>query len=134
MADSKRGGLLTAFAVLFVLLAIEDFLKPFGLEGPTTGIVFFGHRLQGHAAYVGWIVGAFLLVYAFSIFTMRALAMPLAYTYGAYVVLNIAIFTLTYPPPTSSGELIFGVVYSILAILGAWIAVILLRRRRADLT
>ena len=132
MAESKRGGILTAFAVLFVLLAIEDFLKPFGLEGPTTGIVFFGHRLQGHLAYVGWLVGVFMLVYAFAIWTMRSYAMALAYAYGVYAVLNIAIFTVTYPMPKAAGEQIFGIVYSIFAIAGACIAVILLRRRRTQ--
>lgn len=34
-------------SILFMLLAISDILKPFHLEGPTTGLVFFGHRLSG---------------------------------------------------------------------------------------
>ena len=37
MAASKRSAVLTVLAVLFALAALEDLLKPFRLEGPTTG-------------------------------------------------------------------------------------------------
>ena len=47
MADSRRGGMLTTLAVLFAILASTDILKPLHLEGPTTGLVFFGERLSG---------------------------------------------------------------------------------------
>jgi len=130
----RRGAALTFFAVLFVVLAIEDFLKPFRLEGPDTGIVFFGHRLQGTGAYVGWLVAAFLVVYALGIWRMRRYALTMAYVYAIYVIANIFIFTITYPTPTEHSQQIFGIVYSILAIGGAWIAAILLRSRRSELT
>lgn len=137
MADSKRGIGLTAFAILFLLLAIEDFLKPFGRKevpgtGITVGIMFFGHLLQGRLMYVGWLVGAFLLVYAFAILRMTSYALTLAYLYGVYVVLNVVIFTFTYPSPKTQAELVFGIAYRVLAIVGAWTAVILLRRRTAQ--
>jgi len=137
MPASKRPVALTAFAILFALMAIEDFLKPFGRtqrpdSGMSFGIMFFGHLLQGPcAAYVGWLIGAFLLVYAVAILRMSSYALMLAYVYGVYVVLNVAIFTFTSPPPTTRGEMIFGIVYRVLAIVGAWTAVILLRRRNA---
>jgi len=132
-AKQKRGALLTIFAILLVLLSIEDFLKPFGLEGPTTGIVFLGHRFQGNAAFLGWLVGTFLVVYAIGIWTMRRYALTLAYVYGVYVVLNIGIFLLTGPPPDSPGQMAFGIVYSTLAIGGAWALAFLLRRRKEQL-
>lgn len=133
MDESRRGPLLTFFVFLFLLLAIEDFLKPFRLEGPDTGIVFFGNRLQGHGAFVGWAVAAFLVIYALGIWRMRRYALAMAYAYGVYVVLNIVIFTAIHPMPTERGQQIFGIVYSILAIAGAWIAAIQLSRRKAQL-
>ena len=129
----RRGAALTFFAVLFLVLAVQDFLKPFRLEGPDTGIVFFGHRLQGTGAYVGWLVAAFLIIYAAGIWRMRRYAIAMAYVYAIYVVANIVIFTATYPTPTERSQQIFGIAYSILAIGGAWIAAILLRGRRAEL-
>jgi len=135
MADSKRGIALTTLAVLFLLLAIEDFLKPFGRKevpgtGIRTGIMFFGHLLQGRKAYVGLLVGAFLLVYAFAILRMTSYALTLAHIYGVYVVLNVVIFTFTSPSAKTQAEMIFGIVYRVLAIVGAWTAVILLQRRK----
>jgi hypothetical protein len=53
MATGNRGPLLTTFAILFALLAVSNLLKPFQLEGPTTGFVFLGQRMcsgrQGHS-------------------------------------------------------------------------------------
>jgi hypothetical protein len=133
MAVPKRGGLLTFFAVIFGLLAIEDFLKPFHLEGPDTGIVFFGPRLQGNSAYVGWFVAIFLLAYALGIWRMRSYALAMGYAYAVYVLLNIVIFTVSHPAPKTQSEIVFGIVYSALAIGGAWAAAILLTRWRSQL-
>jgi hypothetical protein len=134
MPQARRGILLTIFALLFALLAIEDFLKPFHLEGADTGIVLFGHRFQGSSAYLGWLVAIFLLVYAAGIWRMRRYARALGYVYAVYIVVNIVAFTLTYPTPTERSQQIFGIVFSILAIGGSWLAAILLNRRRAELT
>ncbi len=49
MGESKRGPLLTTIAILFAILAVTDILKPLKLEGPTTGLVFFGTRQSGMA-------------------------------------------------------------------------------------
>ena len=71
MANVRRGGFLTTMVVLFVVLAIEDILKPLHLEGPTTGLVFFGRRLSGVPdAVLGPLVGIFLVVYAAGIWRM----------------------------------------------------------------
>src|SRR5258707_13033649 len=93
--NSKRGAILTAMAVLLVLLAIEDILKPFGLEGPTTGLVLFGTHLSGTAnAILGPLVGIFLLIYAASIWRMRRSAMYIAYGYAIYVPINMVLYPM----------------------------------------
>jgi tryptophan-rich sensory protein len=135
MAESKRSGLLTLFAVLFLLAAIEDLLKPFRLEGPTTGLVFFGARLSGVAnAVIGPLVGVFLLIYAAGIWRMRRYAVYLAYGYSIYVAINLVLFTTTNPPPKSQGEIVFGIVYTILALAITWSSAIVLRRNMAQLS
>jgi tryptophan-rich sensory protein len=135
MAESKRSGLLTLFAALFLLAAIEDLLKPFRLEGPTTGLVFFGTRLSGLAnGVIGPLVGIFLLIYAAGIWRMRRYAVYLAYIYAFYVAINLVLFTTRNPPPKSQGELIFGIIYTILALSITWSSAIVLRRNMAQLS
>jgi len=127
MAASKRSAVLTVLAVLFALAALEDLLKPFRLEGPTTGLVFFGTRLSGMSnATLGPLLGIFLLIYAAGIWQMRR--------YAIYVAINLLLFTATNPRPASQGEMIFGIVYSILALALTWGAAISLTRSKAELT
>jgi hypothetical protein len=134
MANSRRGVFLTTMAVLLALLAITDILKPFHLEGPTTGLVFFGRRLSGVPnAIVGPLVGIFLLIYAAGIWRMLRYAMYLGFVYAIYVTLNIVLYTATNPMPTDRPDQIFGIVYSILAIGFSWATAIALNRRKADL-
>jgi hypothetical protein len=140
--DSKRGAALTVFAVLFLLLAIEDILKPFGkhqLELPGVkleiGLVFFGTRLSGTVdAIMGPLFGIFLLIYAAGIWRMRRYALYIAYGYAIYVVLNLFLAWLKNPAPTTSGEIVFDVVYSVLAVALTSSAAFLLRARRGALT
>jgi tryptophan-rich sensory protein len=135
VAETKRSGLLTLFAVLFLLAAIEDLLKPFRLEGPTTGLVFFGTRLSGLAnAVIAPVVGIFLLIYAAGIWRMQRYTVYLAYGYAIYVTINLVLFTTRNPPPKSQGELVFGVVYTILALVITWSSAIVLRRNMAQLS
>src|SRR3989454_8602101 len=81
MNESDRGPLLTAFAVLFGILALSDLAKPIeaGLGGDLRpGFVFFGHRLSGTAnAVVGPLFGLYLLLYAAGIWRMRRWALPM---------------------------------------------------------
>jgi hypothetical protein len=122
-------------AVLFVLLAIEDILKPLHLEGPTTGLVFFGRRLSGVPdAVLGLLVGIFLLIYAAGIWRMRRYALYLGFAYAIYVTINLVLFTATNPVPTSPGDQVFGIVYSILALVLTWATAILLNRHQDELT
>ena len=79
MDEAKRGGLLTTLAILFALVAIEDLLKPFKLEGPETGLVFFGTRQTGLAnAILGSALGFVLLAYPAGIWRMRRYAIRIA--------------------------------------------------------
>ena len=134
MVESRRGGVLTTLAVLFGILGVTDILKPFHLEGPTTGLVFFGKRLSGAPdAILGPLLGIFLLIYAAGIWRMRRYAMPLAYAYAIYVTLNLVLFSVRNPPPASQGEMIFGIVYIVGALALSWGTATLLRRRRAEL-
>ena len=135
MAEKSRGTTLTVLAILFALLAITDILKPFHLEGPTTGLVFFGKRLAGTPdAILGPLLGIILLTYAAGIWRMRRYALGLGYAYAIYVALNLVLFSVRNPPPASQSERIFGIVYVILALAFTWGTAILLARRKAELT
>jgi len=134
MADSRRGGALTTLAILFAILALTDILKPFHLEGATTGLVFLGKRLSGTPdAILGPALGIILLIYAAGIWRMRRYAMYLGYAYAIYVTVNLALFSVKIPPPPSRGERIFGIIYLVLALAFSWGTAILLNRRKADL-
>lgn len=135
MANSRRSTALTILAILFAILAVSDILKPLHLEGPTTGLVFFGKRLSGAPnAILGPILGIFLLAYAAGIWRMRRYAMSFGYAYAIYVTINLVLFAVRNPPPSSQGERIFGLVYIVLALAISWGTAILLSRRKADLT
>jgi len=135
MAESRRSGALTTLAILFAILAVSDILKPLHLEGATTGLVFFGKRLSGTPdAILGPLLGIFLLVYAAGIWRMRRYAMYVGYAYAIYVTINLALFSVRNPPPASQGEMIFGIVYIVLALALSWGTAILLSRHQADLT
>jgi hypothetical protein len=134
MANSRRGGFLTTMAILLVLLAITDILKPFHLEGPTTGLVFFGRRQSGVPdAILGALLGIFLLIYAAGIWRMRRYALYLGFAYAIYVTINIVLFTATNPMPTDRPDQIFGIIYSLLAIMFSWATAIVLNRQKTDL-
>lgn len=134
MGESKRTGFLTTIAILLVILAITDFLKPFKLEGPTTGLVFLGIRRAGIAnAILGPLVGLVLIAYAAGIWRMRRYALPLGWVYAVYVILNLFLYILRNPTPQDPHEQVFGIVYSIVAITMTIATAVILTRRRNDL-
>ena len=135
MAESRRSGILTTLAVLFGILGVTDILKPFHLEGATTGLVFFGQRLSGTAdAILGPALGIILLIYAAGIWRMRRYALYLGFAYAVYVTINLVLYQVRNPPPASQAERIFGFAYVILALAFSWGTAIILSRRRAALT
>jgi len=135
MANSRRSGALTILAILFAVLAVSDILKPFHLEGETTGLVFFGKRLSGTPdAILGPILGIILLIYAAGIWRMRRYALYLGYAYAIYVTVNLVLFSLRNSPPASRGEMIFGLVYIVFALAFSWGTALLLSRHKGELT
>ena len=133
MAGKSRGPALTIFALLFALLAISNFSKPFSHD-PHIGFVFMGVRLHGTGnAIMGPLFGFLLLVYAYGIWTMRRYALPVAYIYTAWVIVNTVLYSMKNPADPHSSF-----AFSIAAIaigIGVPLATaILLSRRQADLS
>lgn len=116
MSDNR---FLRTMAVLFGILAVSNFLKPFGLSADT-GFVFLGRRLDGIPNLVaGWTFAVFLACYAAALWRGRAAALPLGIAFAAYVSANLFLFTLRMPPP-AGGRVVFGIVYTVVALAGAW--------------
>jgi hypothetical protein len=131
MANSRRGTALTVLAILFAILAVSDILKPLHLEGPTTGLIFFGKRLSGAPnAILGPILGIVLLIYAAGIWRMSRYALYLGYAYAIYVTINLILFSARNPPLTSQSEIIIGIVYIVFALALSWGTPVLLSRRQ----
>ena len=128
-----RGRLLTVLSVLFGILGLSNFIK-FVPVTNDTGFVLLGERLSGTGNVVaGVIAGGVLLTYAAGIWQQRGWAVPLGWVYAAWVVANSILFRLRYPMPSATGQLIFEVTYSVVAITIAVGTAILLSRRRAHL-
>ncbi len=131
MAGKSRGVTLTIFAVLFALLAISNFLKPFHLE-LNEGFVFLGTKLTGSAnAVMGPLFGIILLVYAYGIWAMRKFALQVAYIFLLWVLLNMTLFAVK---NQSTQPLAANLVAAIVGIGVPLASAIVLHRRRADLT
>jgi hypothetical protein len=135
MASSARGRALSIVAVLLVLLAVSNFMKPLHMS-EDQGFVFFGKRLAGTPnAVAGFVFGVYLLVYAAGIWGMRRFSLPMAWVYAGYVVLNLVLFGFRTPQPVSptGAQQVFGVVYAIVAIGVSVGTARMLSRRRAEL-
>jgi hypothetical protein len=137
VAESKRGGALTAFAVLFGMLAISNLLKPLQIGGDRTGFVFLGTRLSGVPnMIIGPLFGIFLAVYAAGIWRMKRYAMPMAHGYATYVILNLLLFNAFGPKPEGAGTgyAIFGLAYAAIAVGVSLGSAIVLTKRKAELS
>lgn len=118
---------LRVLAVLFGLLVVSNFLKPFGLSSET-GFVFMGRRLTGTPNLIAaWSFAVFLAWYAASLWREKAAALPLGIAYAAYVSANLFLFTLRMPAPSGNARL-FGLAYTVVALGCAWGAVALMIR------
>ena len=131
-SGKSRGVALTICALLFGLLAISDFAKPLS-HSAGVGFVFLGHRLTGTGnAVMGPLFGILLVIFAYGIWTMRRWALPIAYIFTAWVVVNMVLFTMNNPnEPKPSIIFLIGT----LAVgIGVPLATaIILSRRTADL-
>jgi hypothetical protein len=128
----SRGVILTIFALLYVLLAISNFSKPLS-HSPGIGFVFLGDRLTGTAnAILGPLFGIILLAYAYGIWAMRKFALPLAYIYTAWVIVNVVMFSMKNRDTTPSAAFAIG---TLLVAIGIPLATaVILTRRKAELT
>jgi hypothetical protein len=135
MAEESGKQTLKVFAVLFALLAVSNLLKPFQIGGEQTGFVFFGQRLSGTANMIaGPLFGLYLLVYAWGIWRMKRFALPMGHAYATYVVLNLLMYIAKNPRPPGAGAVIFGIVYSVVAIGVSVGAAYLLTKHKAELS
>ena len=138
MNQSRRGVVLTIFAILFGLLSFSNFMKPIEVLGHsgTPGFVFLGTRTSGiENDILAPTFGIILAAYAFGIWRMKSYALPLSYAYLVYVVVNLSLFTLKNPEfRREGGNPLFGLFYSVIAIGVPLASAILLTRRRAELT
>ena len=131
--EKKRGVTLTIFAVLFGLLAISNFMKP--LKMHDAGFVFLGTKLSGVANMImGPVFGLLLAAYAYGIWTMWKFALPIAYFYAAYVILNLVLFVAKTRGSGFGPSPIGMLLYPIIAIGVSSGAAIILHRRKAELT
>ena len=116
MAEQQQR-MFTIFTVLFSLLAVSNLLKPFRLGSDETGFVLLGERLSGMAnVIVGPLFGLFLALYAFAIWKRKRLAIPLGHAYATYVILNLILFQVKNVTPPGMGYVIFGIIYSLIAV------------------
>jgi hypothetical protein len=135
MDQAKRGVTLTVFAILFVVVAISNFLKPFTFEGPTTGFVFFGTRTAGiWNDILGPAFGIFLVVYAVGIWRMKRYALPMGCIYAVYVILNIILYSAMNRGEAHPPSLGFMIVFIALAVGVSSASALILIRRRNELS
>jgi hypothetical protein len=129
----SRGLVLTTFAVLFAILALSNFSKPFHLD-PNAGFVFFGVKTHGIAnAVLGPVFGLMLIVYAVGIWRMRRWVLPIAFAYAAYVILNLLLYSIRNAGSRNQPPGAFMLVYMAIAIGVSAGSAILLYRRRSEL-
>jgi hypothetical protein len=128
---TTRGPILTIFAILLALLALSNFSKP--LSRGQAGFVFLGTKTSGLAnAVLGPAFGLFLLVYVIGIWRQKRWAVPMAWAYAIYVLINLTLFTIKTPQNWPAP--LFGVLYVAIALGVSWGAAILLTQRRPQLT
>jgi hypothetical protein len=135
MRKDRRGRVLAFLAVSFGVLSVSNLLKPLGLEGSTTGFVFFGQRLSGTANLVaGPLFGILLGVYAWGIWNLKRIALPIGYAYAAYVVANLLLYPRFQSVLDGPGGSVGYVLYGAIAVGASIGCAVLLRRRKAELT
>jgi len=131
----RQHRLFTIFTILFGLLAVSNLLKPFRLGGDQTGFVLLGERLSGMANTIaGPLFGLFLALYAFGIWQRKRFALPMGHAYATYVVLNLILFQVKNARPPGAGYMIFGLVYSLIAVGVSLGAAIFLTKNKAVLS
>jgi len=125
--------MLTILAICLALIALSNFSKPLKMS-PNVGFVFLGMKLSGIAnLIIAPIFGVLLAALAYGILAMRRFALPIAYFYAAYVIVNLTLFTLRSYGTTNMPPLGFWIIYILIAVGVSSGAAILLTQRRAEL-
>jgi hypothetical protein len=65
---------------------------------------------------------------------MRRWALPLAWAYAGYVLVNLFLFTMRNPSAFAADRRVFGIVYTAIALGISWGAALVLRRRADELS
>jgi len=134
MEERPRGLALTIFAILFGLLAVSNFLKPV-LASPQTGFVFFGTRTSGlENIILGPLFGLILVVYGIGIWTMKKYALPMAYAYFVYVLLNTIMFAIKNRDAQDNGSPALRLLFIAVGLGIPLASALILTRRRDELT
>jgi hypothetical protein len=134
MAKANRGAMLTILAIGLALMALSNFTKPFKMS-PNVGFVFLGMKLSGAAnTVIAPLFGVMLALLAYGIWTMRKFALPIAYFYAAYVIINLALFTIRARGTASMPPTAGWIGYIIVAVGFSSGAAFLLSQRKAELT
>jgi NADH:ubiquinone oxidoreductase subunit K len=132
MAERSRGVALTIFAILFGLLAVSNFLKP---VLPGGNFVFLGNKTTGAAnAIFSILFGIILAVFAYGIWAMRRFALVIAYFYFPWVLLNMILFAMKNKPTDSQPSPLAAVATIAIGVGVPLAALIILYRRRAELS
>jgi hypothetical protein len=119
---------LRVFAVLIALRALTNVFKPLGAG---SGLVFFGKLLSGAANVVlAPLVGVYMLVYCYGIWTERRFALPMGIVYAVFVAINMALFPVLQPLPESVTPFRYGVF--VVVGLGIAVATVWLLARRQE--
>jgi hypothetical protein len=133
MEGKRRGVWLTIFAIALALMALSDFSKPFKMS-PNVGFVFFGTKLTGIGnTVIAPLFGIMLAALAYGIWTLRRFALPIAYLYAAYVILNLLLFTIHSYGTANMPPWGFWIIYIAIAVGVSSGAAILLTQRKAEL-
>ncbi len=137
MAGSQRDRVFSGLAIGFWLLAISNFSKPFQLS-EQSGFVLFGTRLAGSENVIWSLVfGVYLVVYGLGIWYRKRFVVGMAHAYALYVVLNLFLFwskELEQIPQLGGREVLFGALYSLVAVGVSLGSAVLLSRRRKELS
>ncbi len=92
-----------------------------------------GVRLNGTGnAIMGPLFGICLLIYAYGIWTMRRFALPVAYIYTAWVIVNTVLFSMK--NRSEHPSLVFSIAATAIGIGVPLATAIILSRRQAELT
>ena len=113
-------------AVLIALRALTNFAKPF-----RGAFVIFGRLMHGGMAttVVAPLVGVMMLVYAYGLWHARAWALPLGVAYAVWATINVVLFPVFEGVPKEFAPWLYAV-FAVPGIVGPWLAVWLLGRRR----